>query len=813
MVQSQLTRRNHYVPVWYQKGFHRGPRHKLHYLDLNPPRTTHPGGRTIVRQDIELRSPKRCFRETDLYTTRFGPALIDNVEKLLFGPIDTRGAAAVRAFARGYPRKLHATFQHFFEYLNAQKLRTPKGLDWIKTRYATLTQGALMQEMQHLRYMHCTMWVESVREIVSADQSDVKFIVTDHPVAAYNSACPPTSSVCRYPGDPPIHLAGTQTLFALDADHCLILTNLEYAKNPTGIDLLASRQNPRYAGQTLARTDTMIRTRKLSSQEVISINTLLKLRARRHLAAYEKTWLFPENGEEVAWEDIGKVLLPPRDTLWGFGGEVYVGYEDGSTRYRDPFGRTDTNHRFLKKPAPPAEPEPTDPCGCGSGRKYRKCCRGMPIPQRPPWDVYSIRDRNRMLCNAVIDILGLNERNGWENVRRRMRDEQVKKVHNILSMLWPRDTNIADLLPRPDKRVFRAVYMGLVDPRTIAVSVVGALAYFDEVIVLNPFPNPLHMRPDFSPTESPGQHKSQTLKNVSVLLTLQPFIDAGMVHLVPDPMDFNVDYRRAMAKMMEGRTVNWRPRDDEMRLAKVLASDDFERAMLRLPATVLRRMLRENQPDLGTEELEEVLQYMKARLANDPLALLQPVTDGKSRGELQVFRSVSVELALFLAQLTGSTIYTDERAYWRRLHEGTNAGGGVARLAEWAPLLETVNSMAFAFEADPLVVMKARMAGKLGRVRHVLRRVWQAALSGNDEMDGGEVASQLASRLEVACAKAEVEWASCSMGDNCGCAVSWGNRGSRARRGFRNEGGRSPLGDFRPGDLHRDGAVGFAIDA
>ena len=91
-----------------------------------------------------------------------------------------------------------------------------------------------MVEMQRLRNMHCTMWVECVREIVSAEQSDVKFIVTDHPVTAYNAACPHGSSMCQYPDDPPITLNGTQTVFPLDADHCLILTNLEYAEDPGG---------------------------------------------------------------------------------------------------------------------------------------------------------------------------------------------------------------------------------------------------------------------------------------------------------------------------------------------------------------------------------------------------------------------------------------------------------------------------------------------------------------------------------------------------------------------------------------------------
>ena len=229
MHKARITRLNHYVPIWYQRGFILGPRSTLYYLDLDPTETTLPNGRIIISKELKLRSPKRCFREKDLYTRRFGRTLNDDIEKCLFGAIDTYGATAVRAFAGSKPQGIYQYFQWCFEYLNAQKLRTPKGLDWVKGRYPNLTQVDLMLEMQQLRQMHCTMWFECVREIVSAEQSDVKFIVTDHPVTAYNSACVPTSSACQYPEDPSIGSNGTQTVFALDANHCLILTNLEYA--------------------------------------------------------------------------------------------------------------------------------------------------------------------------------------------------------------------------------------------------------------------------------------------------------------------------------------------------------------------------------------------------------------------------------------------------------------------------------------------------------------------------------------------------------------------------------------------------------
>lgn len=196
MSAPQIAHQNHYVPIWYQKGFIVDPSKSLQVLDLDPPRIELPDGRSKLRRAIINRAPANCFVEDDLYTTRFGSVISDEVERYLFGAIDRLGATAVRTFATGDLAGIHDSFQHFFSYLDAQKMRTPKGLDWIKSKYQQLTQLGLMIEMQALRQMHCTMWVESVREIVSAEDSDIKFILTDHPVTIYNPAYPSGSSAC-----------------------------------------------------------------------------------------------------------------------------------------------------------------------------------------------------------------------------------------------------------------------------------------------------------------------------------------------------------------------------------------------------------------------------------------------------------------------------------------------------------------------------------------------------------------------------------------------------------------------------------------
>src|SRR5262249_32584013 len=152
-------------------------------------------------------------------------------------------------------------------------------------------------------------------------------------------------------------------------------------------------------------------------------------------------------------------------------------------------------------------------------------------------------------------------------------DDQVKNIHAAYTSLWPKDTNITDLLPRPDGRVFRALYVGLIDPRTIVASVIGWLRYFDEILVLNPFANAANMRPEYSPIESPSQYKEQTIKNVALLLNLAPFIHAGIVHLVPDPIEFNDTFRDGIWAIAEERRSKVKLDAEDFEIARELGSD------------------------------------------------------------------------------------------------------------------------------------------------------------------------------------------------------------------------------------------------
>jgi hypothetical protein len=93
---EDLIRNNHYVPIWYQKNFLSTNKRAFHYLNLYPDKVRLPNGKTKLKKGIFWPFyPKQCFYQTDLYTTSFSGHLNDEIERYLFGKIDSDGSIAV----------------------------------------------------------------------------------------------------------------------------------------------------------------------------------------------------------------------------------------------------------------------------------------------------------------------------------------------------------------------------------------------------------------------------------------------------------------------------------------------------------------------------------------------------------------------------------------------------------------------------------------------------------------------------------------------------------------------------------------------
>ena len=287
---------NHYVPVWYQKKFLPldQSNRELFYLDLNPGSFTDPRGISHKHTGLHRWGPKRCFAEKDLYTTYFGSESITEIEQAFFGPIDENGRNGVDYFtAFQYQSIDYDAFHSLMMYMSTQKLRTPKGLGWLRKQAGTTDRDKILRLMVELRQLHTAIWTECIWQIADATESDTKFIISDHPVTVYNRRCGPRSDWCRGYEDPDFRFQGTHTIFPLSLEKILILTNLSWVRNPYQSEI-ELRPNPNPMRDAVFSFLDIQTLRHLSEPEIHEINFIIKSRAHRYVAAAKEEWLYPD---------------------------------------------------------------------------------------------------------------------------------------------------------------------------------------------------------------------------------------------------------------------------------------------------------------------------------------------------------------------------------------------------------------------------------------------------------------------------------------------------------------------------------------
>jgi hypothetical protein len=342
---------HHYVPQWYQRRFLRHGETRFNYLDLSPAVRSIDGQRKYQRRALLKWGPARCFFQHDLYTLKLGSWSSDDIEQRFFGDIDRHGHAAV-PFFQNYrvDDGAHDAVDSLVPYMDAQRIRTPRGLDWLTTLARPYDRNMLLLVMQRVYQTHTTMWMEGVWEIVSAKQSATKFLVSDNPVTFYNAKAFPGAEVCKYPNDVRLQEVGTRTIFPLDLDTCLIMTHTEFVRDPWA-NPRRPRANARAYQPTLMSLLDVQFGRELDENEVRRINYIIKSRAARYIAAAEMEWLYPERFlASTHWSRLDEdwFLLPNLYKVI-FGSGMAVGYKDGSSWAMDEYGREPGHPQYQDK--------------------------------------------------------------------------------------------------------------------------------------------------------------------------------------------------------------------------------------------------------------------------------------------------------------------------------------------------------------------------------------------------------------------------------------------------------------------------------
>ncbi|WP_336763999.1 DUF4238 domain-containing protein [Asaia sp. VD9] len=747
------TRKNHYVPQWHQERFFTPAKTTHCLLDLSPSTFKRRDGTTASGRSLFYSPTSRAFVEQDLYSTFFGFEINDEIERIFFGDIDKRGADAVRAFCGEDQGAWREHFRDLFDFLDIQKLRTPKGLAWLRLQYPEIgrlgeilpraAQNQLMVEMQGIRMLNVTTWTTGVREIVSAEQANVKFLLSDHPVTVYNHAIPPSDARNRYPADPSTALKGSQTLFPLGSDHLLILTNLEYARNPE-TDPCVKRTFAKNYHSTIVSATEFIRRRYLTDDQVAEVNLVIKTGACRYVAGSRREDLYPERVVSKSWADLRTTFLPPTDQLHHFGGEIFASFENGDVYHQDEFGRSEKPREWLLKKELNTRRRPRDYCPCGSGQSFGNCCRDKPMHLRMSWTERSIRERNIMFMDALFRLFEL-ETKDWDTIRREMTDGKIAQMYSLYEALWPIETDLLALLPKPDGKM-RSVYTGLLHPKMIEEFALGAPLYFGEVIIQNPFLISRTLRKDMRPTEHPRLYRGEALKTLMTFFQLMPLVEAGLITLIPDPCDFDFHLRDQIMDMARARsrTIKIDPYDDPR--IKAVAQEDEFRLRLSMPKEHLVQHMSDIAGDDKPIRRDALIDLIEKMKVEDRLAILQDdsLTNGGQFNFMKL--APNFEVAMYLAQATGAQILTDSPLRWKEL-QIVLAKRHFGPTPALIPLQREIASTSVEFPVGPEAILQIYNDPSFPRMESLFRAAFAYTLARNVDTLKPNFEAHLAARF------------------------------------------------------------------
>jgi hypothetical protein len=340
----------------------------------------------------------------------------------------------------------------------------------------------------------------------------------------------------------------------------------------------------------------------------------------------------------------------------------------------------------------------------------------------------SLHKRNLVTLQSARDIFGFSKGRSWASFKSTIAREQIREFYEVQAALWPPTTDWAGIMPTPDGKL-RGLYLGDIRPQLTLRNIVRFSLYSDSIVVINPFPNPHIIRPEYNPIDNPEQYKADTINLIHFLFSVSDWIEKGIVLLVPDPGDLKVAFKWETARLAKARLDGWwKPDERDLEEARELGHEELKRVLFALPEDKLFAQFERAGMTLDDRQKREFLAYARRELRNDPIALEQPIADNYREGQMVPLRAgTNLETALLICSTTGAFPYTNLHSVWAQIIKAHDDLSETARM--WSPLTKAFQSLDFRFldNVDPKFAQAVRDDGRLQSFRSLLRKIGDGA--------------------------------------------------------------------------------------
>ena len=395
-------------------------------------------------------------------------------------------------------------------------------------------------------------------------------------------------------------------------------------------------------------------------------------------------------------------------------------------------------------------------CHCGTGKKYKHCCLSLDEEaasrDRLAQSARTLVDKNRAILEATKDIFQLDR--PWNAVKDGMSDARISAFYQFVVSLWPEGTSADIILPPPDDSL-RALYLGENEPEMMLENVFRFSLYADQILLVNPFPNPNTLAEKFNPVVHPGEWRIQTLRTVYQLKMLTPWVESGLVILIPDPGELDRELRTKTWDLAEERLKGFRPTSADIESS--MLRNRTRRAFLLAPRSYHERILRTTNPNLTEAFAKQVLDEIERDRVEDPL-LPHDTIDRMPDQMMVANMGTNLEMGTYICQATGAFPYTNVKFRWNEILRANGSLDATAQV--WSPLTHAFQQLKFKFlnNVDSDFACALREEGRLESFRGYLRKLWRT-LGGEPDLSKLEaMARDFRDELTQEYKQAQAEW-------------------------------------------------------
>lgn len=278
------------------------------------------------------------------------------------------------------------------------------------------------------------------------------------------------------------------------------------------------------------------------------------------------------------------------------------------------------------------------------------------------WSKVGVVERGIHFVNEALNLAGFAEDKDWNEVRKSFSKDNVKKIYDLHADIWRPDDDhwLLSESVRQEERS-RFLYLGEVEPEEIVNKVWRWSLHFDQILIPDPFQSPWARKEEFNPLSKPVQFETDTLKLIYMLSVLYPLIMSKKVVFIPDPSDFNPDFKRMFmevaVKAIDSPELEAGLEKDKERL-RIYNTKAQMRVYCRLPLPQRRSAIKSLLDLKSDEDIEYHLKHLALLRKGDPLCLDRDFD--LEEGDLIIVRSgANFETSVILSALYGATPFSN----------------------------------------------------------------------------------------------------------------------------------------------------------